>query len=374
MRGFLKRQNVDKVQPGSNITTYEEALYPPRPYRYHLQQDPIAPSISSTAQLSSNDPHSVFLPPPLVVLPSIDADSICEPHLQQPQPQQLHQTRRPMGTTSGSSASSGTVVNKRPPPFLSKFFDCFVPSSLMMDERGLFDVLGGPQSIWCEPLNIFHYPDLLFNSPSPSQDEIKPPVGGSVARKRVVRNQTDSSVTIERRQMALLGLAEMARVPLELRSFVTALGTGGMMELRPVSGKDRGKMEAVNVLRIRPSRRPQPPRPIRRGAKVVLDTGHLATSTGTRVASDDKVKKSTTDAGVVGKKRTRNGEDGTEADNLVDLEHDNESEDSKNSANMEEDDDDDVDNLSDGFFEADDDDYGDNIKDGFNDDNGNDFF
>ncbi|CCW63511.1 unnamed protein product [Phytomonas sp. EM1] len=372
MRGFLGRNNADKLQPVSNITSYEEALYPPRPYRYHLQQDSIVPSTSLTASPSPNASHSASSPPPLVVLPSIDADSICEPHSQQSQAQQHLQTRRPTGTIPGASASSGAAVNKRPPPCLSKFFDCYVPSPLEMDERALFDVLGGPQSSWCEPLNIFHYTNLIFEGPPCLRDnDVKLSVG-NLADNKGIGTRPDSSVTMERQQTALLRFADVARVPPELRSFVMAIGTGGLITLRPGAGKSHSKNDALNVLRIRASRRPRPPRPIRRGAKVMLDTDNAATSISSRV--DGRFGKLTADGVAVGKKRPRSGEEGPDGKNLADMEHDNDSDDSQHSANVEEDDDDDANNLSDGFYAADDDDYGDNAKDGFNDENDNDFF
>lgn len=111
MRGFFGRQRGDKPPASAAvIDSYETSLYPPRPYRCH--------TIEGVA--GTPDQHTV-------ILPSIDADSVCSPFMKDTQ----------------------TVNKNQRKPLLKDYVSCYVSPSC-----GDGQVLVPPAM---EPLNVFHY-------------------------------------------------------------------------------------------------------------------------------------------------------------------------------------------------------------------------
>lgn len=115
MRGFFGRQRGEKPPASvAVIDSYETSLYPPRPYRCH--------TIEGGGVGGSPDHNAA-----VIVLPSIDADSVCQPFTKDTQ----------------------TVNKNQRKPVLKEYFSCFVSPSCCNGE-----ILVPPVA---EPLNIFHY-------------------------------------------------------------------------------------------------------------------------------------------------------------------------------------------------------------------------
>ncbi|EPY25713.1 hypothetical protein STCU_06530 [Strigomonas culicis] len=199
MRGGFGRNRLDKQHPSTcAIRSYAEARYPPRAYHYHQQLRPEAPGGGRPAAAA-------------IVLPSIDADAICEPHLRVVATPSLPNAR------GRATVQTTTEVEKRPPPNLRDCFACYVPDAYT---SGV--LAWAALEPYREPLNVLHYPELL-------------PPHGTVAA-----------------QLSALGL------PTELAQVYSGGGGGG------------GRTVSAARLRVRPVRRPVPPRPMRRGAKVTM--------------------------------------------------------------------------------------------------------
>lgn len=265
MRGAFGRSRLEKPQqPGLLITSYDDALYPPRAYRYHVQQAVPPLRVSPPAALQHAPGTSWTVPTPaLIVLPSIDADSICEPHavkassLTGPGGSATTPALTPATTSSGLSAgapppppSHALVMEKKAPPQLRQFVDCFVPSASASE-----DMMAFQQVMACrEPLNVFHYPQLLRTA-SDTSSLVKPPPSASSASPR--QREGTRQQQQQQQQAVLNALADQLGLPTELRGFAAAAGADGTVS-------------ALERLRIRPFTRPPAPRPVRRGAKVTL--------------------------------------------------------------------------------------------------------
>lgn len=190
MRGFGKHGR-DAVPPSAAaITSYEQALYPPRAYRVHHQ-----PTATRADAL---------------VLPSIAADTVCEPR-----PEAVR-------TTGFRAAAEEPGPAPPRPPAAAAYLSCFVPSPA---EAFAFDMA----EALAEPLNALHYAEV---------------VGAGGARLR--------------------GVMAAAGVPLELLLPAPELtGIGSSVPLTTPAAQRR-------ALAVRAHRLPPPPRPVRRGGKVSM--------------------------------------------------------------------------------------------------------
>lgn len=172
MRGFSGRQKIEKTANPFVCGSYESAIFPPRSYRCHIARE----------ELTRNT----------VMLPSIDADSVCKPF----------------------EKDSVTLSTTQPKPSLHNFVSCFVSSSHSNTIGALVPQL--------EMLNVFDY----------------------------CEESREASDNIRSRT---LQIASAVHLPVDLQPFIG-----------PVI------LYAPEKLTIKSVQRRRPPRPIRRGAKVVL--------------------------------------------------------------------------------------------------------
>ncbi|CAG9570251.1 conserved hypothetical protein [Leishmania major strain Friedlin] len=193
----------------------------------------------------------------------------------------------------GTGAGGGADAERRPPPRLRYFFECFVPDEDATDAQSLSEV-------WrhMEPLNPFHYRELwcgvdgavAASTTAAGPGWVKPetPVewnaftDGDRATDGSASKVEDSAVKKEAQDGALpCSPARVTGGVLTTRAAQNALRTLRavgipdelscmvMLSVRiPPGARLTRKQE--KVLRLRVQRRPAPPRPIRRGAKVFV--------------------------------------------------------------------------------------------------------
>lgn len=320
MRGGFGRNRYERPQPGQQIHSYDDALYPPRAYRYHVQQATAPALTAPTRSNAQGEPlaHAI-------VLPTIDADAACGPFLK--------------GAGGGSSSSSGVATSgnvsgsvsassmsfmgrsasaasnvtdgmgfypmdaeRRPPPRLRVYFDCFVPDEEGSDVQTFSEVCRH-----AEPLNPFHYRELwagmageLTTATATATTAVTPSNAavaagaGPVKKERVdesgdvtagngSRVDTSAASKEESAKPSAATRAATRAAQTALQRTLRALGVpdelGSMVLLAarvPAGGRLTRKQE--KMLRLRPQRRPAPPRPIRRGAKVFLPAYALLAS------------------------------------------------------------------------------------------------
>lgn len=176
------------------------------------------------------------------MLPPIDADTACGPVV------------RPVATST--AAAPVLKVEARPPPRLRSFFDCFVPDEGGTDLQAYRDVLR-----YAEPLNILHYPELLQPSlGSPTLPLVKQE-GDQAVGETIAGGALKAEPPLDAKLSYTPVLQQIVRavqLPEELCALVWAGIPGTVLSRRE-----------EKRLRIVSHRRPFPPRPIRRGAKVL---------------------------------------------------------------------------------------------------------
>jgi hypothetical protein len=317
MRGGFGRYRYERPQPGLQFHSYEDALYPPRAYRYHIQQT-AAPTPTSR---SANHSGGWETQATAIVLPTIDADAACGPFLKSSSGGVGSSGVGGSSVSGSASASSlghlgrsassapsnitdGVGVypmdaERRPPPRLRLFFDCFVPDDDGTDVRSLAEVCRH-----AEPLNPFHYRELwggldgevatpatgeathaataitaVSVKAEPVQEEEG--VGGSmngqasVGASEVRQPEKVAAKAEEKAKSSAATRAATRAAQAALQRTLRALGLteelSSMVLLAarvPPGGRLTRKQE--KLLRLRHQRRPAPPRPIRRGAKVFM--------------------------------------------------------------------------------------------------------
>lgn len=310
--GGFGRQRYEKPLPGQQFHSYEDAIYPPRAYRYHTQQAlpvPTGPPQRGGSGGGASSAGSSYVSEPQattpIALPTIDADAACGPFLRSGL---LGGTGGP--STSGSSVgllsrstasvtpSNGTDgigdAERRPPPRLQHFFDCFVPDEEATDVQSLAEV-------WrdMEPLNPFHYRELwggidgvvAADAPVPAawvKAEAAEGEQEAPARKATAADGDGSALKAEdgKSRPATATTASTTRAARSaLRRTLRAVGLPGelsamvLLSARLAPGA-RLSREQEKLLRLRAQRRPAPPRPIRRGAKVFVPASAVVSVTG----------------------------------------------------------------------------------------------
>nr|CCM13667.1 hypothetical protein, conserved [Leishmania guyanensis] len=319
--GGFGRYGYEKPQPGLQFHSYEDATYPPRAYRYHIQQAisssaaPRSAGNSSGGGASANSTYRADAQvETAIVLPTIDADATCGPFVRSGHSGgsstmsaasssigHVRGSASSVASTSteggfGTGAGGGADTERRPPPRLRYFFECFVPDENASDVQSLCEV-------WrhMEPLNPFHYRELWcgidavdVTSPTPANPvsmKAEAPLGchafadGDRVTDGSASKMDDSAVKKEVQDEAQLCSPERAAsgalatrvaqnalhrtlraigLPDELSSMV-------LLSARIASGA-RLTRKQEKILRLRAQRRPAPPRPIRRGAKVFVPT------------------------------------------------------------------------------------------------------
>ncbi|KPA77055.1 hypothetical protein ABB37_07393 [Leptomonas pyrrhocoris] len=321
MRGGFGRYRYERPQPGLQIHSYEDALYPPRAYRYHIQQA-AAPAVA-TRGASHLGSGGAEVTTTAIVLPTIDADAACGPFLKSSTSNVAtgnasavsapssssslgYLGRSTTASASNSAAGIGVhsvEVERRPPPRLRYFFDCFVPDEDGADVQSMVEVCRH-----AELLNPFHYRELwggmdgavamasataeatsviagtVKAEPEREEEEGGTPLNGrgtdasdalrppEHAVKHAAKVAKTSTATTRAAQHALQRTLAALGVPAELSSMV-------LLAARvPPGGRLTRKQE--KLLRLRHQRRPAPPRPIRRGAKVFLPAHVLLATSG----------------------------------------------------------------------------------------------
>ncbi|KAG5510144.1 hypothetical protein JKF63_07040 [Porcisia hertigi] len=314
--GGFGRYGYDKPQPGLQFHSYEDATYPPRAYRYHIQQAALPPTTSRAAGGSggggggANSTHSAeALAETTIVLPTIDADAACGPFAKSGNPgdaQAMSAASSSVGYVRGSASSSnteggfspraggGAEAERRPPPRLRYFLDCFVPDEGATDVQTLCEA-------WrhMEPLNPFHYRELWGGMDGNDADTTTDGSAGRVKSEPLAEWNTfadggivtsgsalkagSSSVKGEAQDVTpqsfptqVAGGAALTRGAYNaLQRTVRAVGLPDelssmvLLSVRiPPGARLTRKQE--KVLRLRAPRHPAPPRPIRRGAKVFV--------------------------------------------------------------------------------------------------------
>lgn len=317
--GGFGRYGYEKPQPGLQFHSYEDATYPPRAYRYHIQQavpSPATPrsagSGSSGGGAGASSTYSAEAQvETTIVLPTIDADATCGPFVRPGNAggnSAMSAASSSVGHVRGSASSvasnsteggfgtgagGGADAERRPPPRLRYFFECFVPDEDATDAQSLSEV-------WrhMEPLNPFHYRELwcgvdgavAASTTAAGPGWVKPetPVewnaftDGDRATDGSASKVEDSAVKKEAQDGALpCSPARVTGGVLTTRAAQNALRTLRavgipdelscmvMLSVRiPPGARLTRKQE--KVLRLRVQRRPAPPRPIRRGAKVFV--------------------------------------------------------------------------------------------------------
>ncbi|KAG5505958.1 hypothetical protein JIQ42_06753 [Leishmania sp. Namibia] len=321
MRGSgFGRCGYEKPQPGHQFHSYEDAIYPPRAYRYHIQQampSPATPRSAGSGSSSGGAAGSSAYGAEVevetaVVLPTIDADAACGPFVKagnaggspamsaassslgyvrgSASSVVSNSTEGRFGTGAGASADA----ERRPPPRLRYFLDCFVPDEDATDVQSLCEV-------WrhMEPLNPFHYRELWGRvdgtvaasptAPGPVWMKPEPPsewnacADGDRVTDGSVSKMGDSAVKEEAQDGAqpcssarVVGGAHTTRAPKNaLQRTLRAVGLPDELSCMvllsariPAGARLTRKQE--KILRLRAQRRPAPPRPIRRGAKVFV--------------------------------------------------------------------------------------------------------
>lgn len=320
MRGGFGRHRYERPQPGLQIYSYEDALYPPRAYRYHVQQaTPPAMLAAAAARGGSHaGPGGSEAQITAIVLPTIDADATCGPFLKGSSGSAAGSMAGSasasslgyLGRSASSVASASTDgmgfnpmdTERRPPPRLRAFFDCFVPDEGSSDVQTFTEVCRH-----AEPLNPFHYRELwagmdgdIAVPPAPASGAVKAVAApASAAATRTVKaeplREEDHDNALSEGGIAALttvkpedgvAKAEKAKPSAAARAATRAAQNALQRTLRslgvtdelssmvllaarvPPGGRLTRKQE--KQLRLRPQRRPAPPRPIRRGAKVFL--------------------------------------------------------------------------------------------------------
>lgn len=321
MRGGFGRFRYERPQPGLQINSYEDALYPPRAYRYHIQQN-AAPQASTataagrnTANPSSSNANATSAESlaTAIVLPTIDADATCGPYLKG----SGSSSNIPGGVSGSASVASGATLGylgrsassvassgvdgggpnaahpmdaeRRPPPRLRYFFDCFVPDEDGADVQTLAEVCRH-----AEPLNPFHYRELWgggvdgVTADVPTSKTIHGAVkaepvrddgavggdGGSGAPaqsvKVAVKGEGEEKAKVSAATRAATRAAQQTlQRTLRALGLTDELSSMVLLAARvPPGGKLTRRQE--KLLRLRHQRRPAPPRPIRRGAKVFM--------------------------------------------------------------------------------------------------------
>ncbi|CBZ24550.1 conserved hypothetical protein [Leishmania mexicana MHOM/GT/2001/U1103] len=194
----------------------------------------------------------------------------------------------------GTGAGGGADVERRPPPRLRYFFECFVPDEDATDAQSLSEV-------WrhMEPLNPFHYRKLwcgvdgavAASTTAAGPAWVKPEspaewnafTDGDCLTDSSASKAEDSAVKKEAQDGALpCSLARVGGGALTTRAVQNALqrtlrAVGLPDELScmvmlsaRISPGARLTRKQEKILRLRVQRRPAPPRPIRRGAKVFV--------------------------------------------------------------------------------------------------------
>ncbi|GET86701.1 hypothetical protein, conserved [Leishmania tarentolae] len=318
--GGFGRYGYEKPQPGLQLHSYEDATYPPRAYRYHIQQampSPVTPrsagggSSGGGAGASSTYGAEAQVET-AIVLPTIDADATCGPFARSgstcgnpAMPAASSPVSYVKGSASsvasnsteggfGTGAGSGADAERRPPPRLRYFFECFVPDEDATDAQSLSEV-------WrhMEPLNPFHYRELWCGGDGGAAALTTAAEAGLMKPELPVERSTfadgerltdgsslkaeDSAVKKEAPDGPLLCLpAQVARDTLTTRAVQNALqrtlravglpdelSCMVMLSARILPGAHLTRKQE-KILRLRAQRRPAPPRPIRRGAKVLV--------------------------------------------------------------------------------------------------------
>ena len=309
MRGGFGRYRYERPQPGLQLHSYEDAIYPPRAYRYHVQQ---------TATAAPSAARGAEAPATAIVLPTIDADATCGPFLKgnainsggnasfsgsvsAVSGASLGYLGRSVSAAPSSTGIDGTAAavtamdaERRPPPRLRYFFDCFVSDEDGADAQTLSEVCRH-----AEPLNPFHYrelwggmdgavaePSALSSLPVAATTAVKaepvrdgenggeaPPNGGAEDTTNVDRHAVHAGAEEGKLSVATRAATRAAQHALQrtLRALGVPDELGSMVLLAarvPPGGRLSRKQE--KLLRLRHQRRPAPPRPIRRGAKVFM--------------------------------------------------------------------------------------------------------
>ncbi|KAK7193979.1 hypothetical protein NESM_000310100 [Novymonas esmeraldas] len=300
------RSRFEKPQPGQQFHSYEDAIYPPRAYRYHIQHGAPSPRAVGGGNAGAASVYAAEAQvSTAIVLPTIDADAMCGPVVaaggastSAASSSAGHVRGSASSVASGSTdgAYGGADGERRPPPRLRYFLDCFVPDEDATDAQTLSEV-------WrhMEPLNPFHYRELWGGvdaaapvaaaPPSvrsaavvkrePPHDEDAsvvdggdgggaPKVDGAAAKREGVdawlpcpaAPASACTVTPRAAQQALQRTLRAVGLPDELASLV-------LLSARVPPGA-RLTRKQEKLLRVRQHRRPAPPRPLRRGAKVFV--------------------------------------------------------------------------------------------------------
>ncbi|KAG5484777.1 hypothetical protein LSCM1_06602 [Leishmania martiniquensis] len=321
MRGCgFGRYGYEKPQPGLQFHSYEDAIYPPRAYRYHIQQAVPSPATPRSAGSGSSGGgagassayNAEVQVETTIVLPTIDADATCGPFIKAANAggssamsaasSSLSYVRGSASSVTsnstegrfGTGAGASTDAERRPPPRLRYFLECFVPDEGASDAQSLCEV-------WrhMEPLNPFHYrelwcgvdgtaaaspmaPGAVWVRPEPPHDWNAFADGDCVTEGSGLK-MGDTAVKKEAQDAAQpCSVTRVAGGVLTTRAAHNALqralrAVGLPEELScmvllsariPPGARLTRKQE--KILRLRAQRRPAPPRPIRRGAKVFV--------------------------------------------------------------------------------------------------------
>ncbi|KPI87187.1 hypothetical protein ABL78_3749 [Leptomonas seymouri] len=311
MRGGFGRCRYERPQPGLQVHSYEDAIYPPRAYRYHVQQATTAIAQTTARNASHSGSGGVDAQSTAIVLPTIDADAACGPFLKSSASGVASSSASVLsasslgyiGRSASSVASNSTAgagfspmdAERRPPPRLQYFFDCFVPDEDGTDVQSLSEVCRH-----AELLNPFHYRELWggmageIEVPSAPwretcttagavkaepvmEEEDGDPLNGKSAETSgaskpegyIVKQENKAARPSAATRAATRAAQRALQRTLRALGLTDELSSMVLLAARvPPGGRLTRKQE--KLLRLRHQRRPMPPRPIRRGAKVFM--------------------------------------------------------------------------------------------------------
>lgn len=262
MRGsFFGRNKAEKPQPTVNVVnSYAEAVYPPRAYRHYHQPRLPSSAVDLPTSGAYRDRGVGSSVASVVVIPSINADAVCEPH--------MRSNTNPLHV----SQDLQQIAKKASPPLLRSHVDCFVHDTSGA-ENASFEQCGR----YAEPLNVFHYYDHLAALCQPCDSRGYRDDGGGSVRERTRSSGGgtggEQGAYSDRDKRARLdALADLVALPHELRTYTAARGPYNVVS-------------SLQPLRARTAKRPTLVQPLRRGSKVVVTMPTRATATTTREAA-----------------------------------------------------------------------------------------